>query len=63
MAKTLSNGLSMIKTNPLNHNWLDLVGVAIAPVSKKKLLLNAEYKFTGFFLLKSMEQQGKASYH
>ena len=23
MAKTLRNGLSMIKTNPLNHNWLD----------------------------------------
>ena len=23
MAKTLRNGLSMIETNPLNHNWLD----------------------------------------
>ena len=23
MAKTLSNGLSMIEMNPLNHNWLD----------------------------------------
>ena len=23
MAKTLREGLSMIKTNPLNHNWLD----------------------------------------
>jgi hypothetical protein len=23
MAKTLGNGLSMIETNPLNHNWLD----------------------------------------
>ena len=25
MAKTLRNGLSMIETNPLNHNWLDFV--------------------------------------
>ena len=23
IAKTLRNGLSMIETNPLNHNWLD----------------------------------------
>jgi hypothetical protein len=23
MAKTLKNGLSIIETNPLNHNWLD----------------------------------------
>ncbi len=23
MAKTLGNGLSMIKTKPLNHKWLD----------------------------------------
>ena len=28
----------------------------------KKYLI-AEYKFTDFFLLKLMEQQGKASYH
>ena len=25
MAKTLKNGLSMIETNPLNHNWSDFV--------------------------------------
>jgi hypothetical protein len=25
MAKTLRNGLSMIETNHLNHNWLDFV--------------------------------------
>ena len=25
MAKTLKNGLSMIETNPLNHNWLDFM--------------------------------------
>ena len=23
IAKTLKNGLSMIETNPLNHNWTD----------------------------------------
>ena len=23
MAKTIRNGLSMIETNPLNHNWSD----------------------------------------
>ena len=25
MAKTLWNGLIMIETNPVNHNWLDFV--------------------------------------
>ena len=25
MAKTLRNGLSMIETKPLNHNWSDFV--------------------------------------
>ena len=25
MAKTLKNGLSMIETNPLNHNWSHFV--------------------------------------
>ena len=40
MAKTPRNGLSMIETNPLNHNWLDFAiqFVRIAPVSKKMLL-------------------------
>ena len=39
MAKTL--GLSMIKTNPLNHNWLDFaiqLGLALHQFQKKLLL-------------------------
>ena len=42
MAKTLKNGLSMIKTNPLNHNWSHfaiLLGLTLHQF-KKKLLLN-----------------------
>ena len=42
MAKNLKNGLSMIQTNPLNHNWLDfmiLSGLTLHQF-KKKLLLN-----------------------
>ena len=38
MAKTLRNGLSMIETNPLNHNWSDfaiLLGLSL----QKKLLI------------------------
>ena len=38
MAKTLKNGLSMIKTNPLNHNWLDfviLLGLTLHQFQKK----------------------------
>ena len=42
MAKTLKNGLSMIETNPLNHNWSDFVilsGLSLHQF-QKKLLLN-----------------------
>ena len=38
MAKTLKNGLSMIKTNPLNHNWSNFVifsGLALHQFKKK----------------------------
>ena len=45
MAKTLKNGLSMIETNPLNHNWLDFVilsGLTLHQF-KKKLLLRKLY--------------------
>ena len=41
MAKTLSNGLSMIETNPLNHIWSDLVillGLSLNGFQKKLLL-------------------------
>ena len=41
MAKTLKNGLSMIETNPLNHNWLDfmiLTGLKLHQFQKKLLL-------------------------
>ena len=37
MAKTLRNGLNMIETNPLNHNWLDfmiLLGLALHQFQK-----------------------------
>ena len=38
MAKTLRNGLSMIETNLLNHNWLDFaiqLGLALHQFQKK----------------------------
>ena len=41
MAKTLKNGLSMIKTNPLNHNWSHFVilsGLTLHQFQKKLLL-------------------------
>ena len=41
MAKTLKNGLSMIETNPLNHNWSDFVilsGLTLHQFKKKLLL-------------------------
>ena len=41
MAKTLKNGLSMIKTNPLNHNWshfVILLGLTLNQFQKKLLL-------------------------
>ena len=43
MSKTLKNGLGMIETNPLNHNWSDfaiLSGLTLHQF-KKKLLLKA----------------------
>ena len=45
MAKTLKNGLSMIETNPLNHNWLDFVilsGLTLHQFQKKVLLSGFE---------------------
>ena len=41
MAKTLKNGLSMIETNPLNHNWSHftiLSGLTLHQFQKKLLL-------------------------
>ena len=38
MAKTIRNGLSMIETNPLNHNWSDFEiqsGLALHQFKKK----------------------------
>ena len=42
MAKTLKNGLSMIETNPLNHNWSHFVilsGLTLHQFQKKLLLI------------------------
>ena len=41
MAKTLKNGLSMVETNPLNHNWsyfVILSGLTLHQFQKKLLL-------------------------
>ena len=41
MAKTLKNGLSMIETNSLNHNWshfVILLGLTLHQFQKKLLL-------------------------
>ena len=41
MAKTLKNGLSMIETNPLNHNWSHFVilsGLTLHQFQKPLLL-------------------------
>ena len=41
ISKTLKNGLGMIETNPLNHNWLDfaiLLGLTLHQFQKKLLL-------------------------
>ena len=46
MAKTLRNGLSMIETNPLNHNWLDFAiysGLALHQFQKILLLSNLTF--------------------
>ena len=48
MAKTLKNGLSMIKTNPLNHNWSHfaiLSGLTLHQFQKKLLLGDCTQKF------------------
>ena len=44
MAKTLENGLSMIETNPLNHNWSHFVILSGSTLHQyqKKLLLNLQ---------------------
>ena len=42
MAKTLENGLSMIETNSLNHNWSHFVilsGLTLHQFQKKLLLI------------------------
>ena len=46
MAKTLKNGLSMIETNPLNHNWLDFVILSGLTLQQfqKNLLLSDEHQ-------------------
>ena len=62
MSKTLKNGLGMIETNPLNHNWLDfaiLLGLTLHQFQKKLLLrtvyyicqpfLNSDASVTSFF--------------
>ena len=52
MAKTLKNGLSMIETNPLNHNWSHFVilsGLTLHQFQKKLLLIVlASLKHTAF---------------
>ena len=58
MAKTLRNGLSMIKINPLNHHWRDFViesGLALHQF-QKKLLLNPEQTACHVALRKKMKE-------
>ena len=45
MAKTLKNGLIMIETNPLNHNWSHFVILSGLTLHQfqKKLLLSTMY--------------------
>ena len=48
MAKTLKNGLSMIETNPLNHNWSHFVilsGLTLHQFQKKLLLRGQNLSF------------------
>ena len=55
MAKTLRNGLSMIETNPLSHNWLDfaiLSGLTLHQFQKKLLLRVAALIDTQYFFSK-----------
>ena len=45
MSKTLKNGLGMIETNPLNHNWLDfaiLLGLTLHQFQTKYNLQNSK---------------------
>ena len=45
ISKTLKNGLGMIETNPLNHNWLDfaiLLGLTLHQF-QKKTAVNKQY--------------------
>ena len=47
MAKTLKNGLSMIKMNPLNHNWshfVILLGLTLHQFQKNLLLSRCHFK-------------------
>ena len=56
MAKTLKNGLSMIETNPLNHNWSDfmiLTGLTLHQF-QKKLLLSFTYTIEMFVLFSEL---------
>ena len=55
MAKTLENGLSMIETNPLNHNWshfMILSGLTLHQFQKKLLLSHKCAKVISQVLLK-----------
>ena len=47
MAKTSKNGLSMIETNPLNHNWSHFVilpGLTLHQFKKKLLLSRSLFR-------------------
>ena len=47
MAKTLKNGLSMIETTPLNHNWSDfaiLSGLTLHQFQKKTAVNRISHK-------------------
>ena len=48
MAKTLKNGLIMIETNPLNHNWSHFVILSGLTLHQfqKKLLLSARLRYS-----------------
>ena len=69
MAKTLKNGLIMIETNPLNHNWPHFVilsGLTLHQFQKKKLLLSNLRKvsndsITTFYKLKQTQLKRRAS--
>ena len=61
MAKTLKNGLSMIETNPLNHNWSHFVilsGLTLHQF-KKKLLLSLKPRYLLFLYTTKVQEQNK----